>query len=198
VSYKRIALVATLSMLAACGGDSTTNPIDVAVSGSLSFNYTGGGGGTFSATGGITSAAFAANPYTTAWAAGFKDSTDKSMNIAGNVPRTATTSDVAAITVKGQTTGTFNVDTNCVATATSTCNDVILLTGWSSSAQSFGSSCLLTAGSITISTLSNTNAVGSFTGSGRCFTSTGTASAWVVTNGSFNVPLLANVPSNLP
>lgn len=198
MNYKRMALAATFSMLAACGGDSTTNPIDAAISGSLSFNYSGGGGGTFSATGGITSAAIAANPYTTTWAAGFKNASDNSTNIAGNIARTATTSDLAAITVKGQSTGTFTVDPNCVQSPTSTCNDLILVTGWASGGQTFSSSCLLTAGSITISTLSSTNAVGSFTGSGTCFTATGSSSAWVVTNGTFNVPLLAKVPANLP
>lgn len=198
MSHKRITLIAILSMLAACGGDSTTNPIDVATSGSMSFNYTGGGNGTFSATGGITSAALASSPYTTTWAAGFKEASDNSTTIAANVPRTATTSDISAITVKGQSTGTFTIDPSCVETSTSTCNDVLLITGWASGGQTFSSSCLLSSGSITISTLSSTNAVGTFSGSGTCFTATGASSVWVVSNGAFNVPVLANAPSSLP
>jgi len=198
VSYKRIGLVAALAMLAACGSDSGTNPIDTAISGTVSFNYTGGGNGSFSATGAITAAAFAGNPYTTTWAAGFKEASDNSTNIIANIPRSSTTSDFVGITVKGQATGTFNVDVNCTETATSTCNGVLLATSFNSTTDTFGTSCALTSGSITISTLSSTSAVGSFSGSGTCVTPTGTISAWTVTNGTFNVPLLANVPANLP
>ena len=196
--HKRIAIVAAFSLLAACGGDSATNVIDGATTGSLSFSYTGAGGGSYSATGSITSAALASSPYTTTWAMGFKDSTDKSTNVAANIPRTSTTSDVAVLTVKGQATGTFAIDVNCSTTSTSTCNDVALLIGQSANGQTFTNICTLTSGSITISTLSSTNAVGSFSGSGTCVTSTGTVSSWVVTNGAFNVPLLANVPSTIP
>ena len=198
MKHTRIAIVAALGLLAACGSDSATNVIDTAISGSLSFNYTGGGGGTFSATGGITSAALASSPYVTTWAAGFKDASDNSTNVVANIPRTSTTSDVAAISVKGQSTGTFNIDVNCVETATSTCNGVALFTGFNGATETFSNGCVLSNGTITISTLSSTNAVGSFTGSGACTTSTGTVSTWVVTNGAFNVPLLANVPNNLP
>lgn len=198
MKYKRIAIVATLSLLAACGSDSATGIIDGAISGSLSFNYTGGGGGSYSASGAITSAALASSPYTTTWAMGFKDATDNSTNIAANIPKTGSTSDVAVITVKGQATGTFNIDVNCFDTSSSTCNDVALLIGQSSNGQTFSNICTLSSGSITISTLSSTNAVGTFSGSGTCVTSAGAISAWAVTNGSFNVPLLANVPSTIP
>ena len=197
MNSKRIATGVALSLLAACGSDSATNVINGAVSGSLSFNYTGGGGGSFSATGAITSAALASSPFTTMWAAGFKDSTDNSTNIAANIPRTSTTSDLTAITVKGQSTGTFNIDVNCVGSSTSACNDVALFTAQSAGAQTFGNACSLTSGSITVSTLSSTSAVGTFAGSGTCVTPTGGTSTWVVINGTFNVPLLVNPPSTI-
>jgi len=196
VSYKRIAVVASFALLAACGSDTLTDVITA--SGSLSFNYTGGGGGSYSATGAITSAALASTPYATTWAMGFKDATDNSTNVAANVPKTGTTSDVAAISVKGQATGTFSIDVNCITTSTSTCNDVLFLIGQNSTGPTFSSICSLITGSITISALSSTNATGTFSGSGTCTTATGTTTAWVVTNGSFNVPLLVNVPSNIP
>lgn len=199
MKHTRIAMVAAVALMAAaCGSDGVTNAIDTAISGTLSFSYSGGGGGTFNATGGITSAALASSPYTTTWAAGFKDASDNSTNIAGNIPRTSTTSDVAVVTVKGQSTGNFAIDVSCVETSTSTCNSVILLTGWNGTTNSFTNTCVLTSGSITISTLSSTNAVGTFTGSGTCGTQAGSFTTWIVTNGSFSVPLLANVPSNLP
>jgi hypothetical protein len=197
VKHNRIAFVAAFSLLAACG-DSATNVIDGAITGSLSFNYTGGGGGTYSATGAITSAALASSPFTTTWAAGFKDASDNSTNIAANIPRSSTTSDFVGITVKAQTTGTFNIDVNCVQTGTSTCNDVVFFTAQTGGGQTFSNSCSLTSGSITVSTLSSTSAVGSFSGAGICFTGTGAPSTWTVTNGTFSVPLLANVPASVP
>ena len=197
MNSKRIAITAALFLLAACGSDSATNAINGAISGSLSFNYSGGGGGSFSATGGITSAAIASSPFTTTWAAGFKEATDNSTNIAANIPRTSTTSDLTAITVKGQSTGTFNIDVNCLATSVSTCNDVTLFIAQSAGGQTFSYACSFTSGSITVSTLSSTSAVGIFSGSGVCFTPTGANSAFVVTNGTFNVPLLVNVPGTI-
>lgn len=196
--YRGIAVVAALTVLSACGGDSATDVINGAVSGSLSFNYTGGGGGSYSATGAITTAALSSTPYTTTWAMGFKDATDNSTNVAANIPKTSTTSDLAVISVKGQATGTFNVDANCTSSGASTCNEVSLLVGQSSSGQSFSYICSLTTGSITISALSSTTATGSFSGSGTCFSSTLGTSTWVVTNGAFNVPLLADVPNTIP
>ena len=198
MSYKRIAVVACLALLSSCGSSSATDVINSAISGSLSFNYTGGGGGSYSATGAITSAALASNPYTTTWAAGFKNASNNSTIIAANIPKTGTTSDYAGINVRGQSTGTVNIDPNCVVTGASTCSAVILIVGKGASTATFSNTCLLTSGSITIASLSSTNATGTFSGSGTCSTPTGNGSAWVVTNGSFNVPLLASVPSTLP
>jgi hypothetical protein len=199
VNHRRIAVVATLALLTACGSDSATNALNDAISGSLTFNYTGGGGGgSYNATGAITSAALATTPYATTWSIGFKDATDNSTNILGNIPKTATTSDFAFVSVKGQATGTFSIDPSCVVTGTSTCNDVTLLVGQSTNGSTFTLLCTLTSGSITVSALSGTNAAGTFSGSGTCGGLTGLPSAWVVTNGTFSVPVLANVPNSLP
>lgn len=198
MSYKRLAVLVSLAALMACGSDSVTNPINAVTSGSLSFNYTGGGGGSYNATGGISSATLASTPYTTTWAAGYKDATDNSTNIASNIPRTSTTSDVVVITIKGQTATTGTINVNCVTSGTVACNSVNLLLGQSSSGATFSNICSLESGSVTLASISSTNATGSFSGSGMCFSSAGTTSAWVVINGAFNVPLLPTVPKNLP
>lgn len=198
MSYRRFAVLASLAVLVACGSDSGTNPVVTVTSGSVSFSYTGGGGGSYNATGGISSATLASTPYTTTWAAGYRDATDNSTNIASNIARTATTSDLAVITIKGQTATTGTIAVSCVATGTVACNSVSLLIGQSSSGATFSSICSLESGSITLASISSTNATGSFSGSGTCFSSAGATSAWVVVNGAFNVPLLPNVPSNLP
>ena len=198
MSHRRLAVLASLSVLMACGSDSGTNPITAVTSGSVSFSYTGGGGGSYNASGGISSATLAATPFTTTWAAGYKDATDNSTNIASNIPRTGTTSDLVVITIKGQTASTGTIAVGCVPTSTVACNSVSLLIGQSSSGATFSNICSLESGSITLASISSTNATGSFSGSGTCVSSAGATSAWVVLNGAFNVPLLPNVPSNLP
>ena len=196
--YKRLAVLASLTVLVACGSDGGTNPVGAATSGTLSFNYTGGGGGTYNATGGISSVALASTPFTTTWAAGYKDPADNSTNIASNIPRTSTTSDLVVIALKGQAASTGTISPSCTPSTTVACNSVSLLIGQSSSGATFGNICTLTSGTVTLASISSTNATGSFSGSGTCVTAAGGSSAWVVINGAFNVPLLPNVPSNLP
>lgn len=197
--FKPVAVIACLSLLAGCGSD-TTSSVDITngtISGSLSFNYTGAGSGTYNATGAVSVATLSSTPYVTTWAMGFKNATDNSTNFAANIPKSGGTSDFALVSVKGQSTGTVTIDPSCSPTNTNSCSGVALLLGQNSSATTFSYLCTLTSGSITIASLSGTTATGTFSGSGTCFTGTGTSSAWVVTNGAFNVPVLPNVPATL-
>ena len=195
MNASRVPIVAAIALLLACGGSDSTGPI--ATSSGISFTYTGAGNGTFSTSGTISATALATAPYATAWATGWRDPADNSTNVVANIPRAGGTSDLAVVAIKGQTTGTVSIDPNCVATDTTTCNDVFLAIGQSSNGASFTFICSLTSGTITVSSISSTNATGSFSGSGTCFTFTGVTSSFVVTNGSFNVPLLANPPGNI-
>lgn len=199
MKYSRIPVIATLSLLAACGSDSKS-PTDINngnVSGTASFTYTGGGGGSYSATGAIASSAIQTTPFATTWATGWKDNSDNSTNIAANIPRTGGLADFLVITINSQTTGAATIDPNCSPTNTTSCNEVVFVIGMNASGETFSYGCLLESGTITILSISSTNATGSFAGSGTCFDASQATSAFTVTNGSFNVPLLTNIPGNI-
>jgi hypothetical protein len=198
VNVRRTVFVAALTFFVACGGDGT-GPIDFnyGTSGGISFTYSGAGGGIFSAKGVFTATALATVPYATTWATGWKDPSDNSTTIVANLSRPGGISDLAVIAIKGQTTGTVTIDPNCITTDTVTCNEVSFRVGHSSNGTSFAYVCSLTSGAITVLSISSTNATGTFSGAGSCFTSNGTSSAFAVTHGLFDVPLLASVPGNI-
>ena len=192
---RRFALIASLSLLAACGSDSPTAP--GAVSGSVTFTYTGGGGGTYSATGGLSATASDATAQTTSWATGWKDNADGSVNVAANAATSSTASNFFGIVINRQTVGTANIDPNCSSTSTTSCTDVILFIALNSSGNA-SFICALDAGSVTIATVSSSKVTGSFSGTGTCVAGTGTStSAFAITNGSFDVPLLAAQPGGI-
>lgn len=185
-------LAAGALVLAACSTDKATG---VGVSGTVSFTYTGGGGGSYNATGTIVSAASATTARSTTWATGWKVSANASTNVAANVAR-SNLFDFASITIARQSTGSSAVDPNCTPSTTTACTDVILLVG----ADGTGKTdffCQLTAGSVTIASMSASNVQGSFSGSGTCTqgVSPFATSTWVVSNGSFNVPIVPVPPA---
>ena len=187
--HRRAALIACLSLLAACGSDSPTAPI--AVSGTVTFNYSGGGGGSYSATGSLLSTASQATAQSTTWSTGWKDNADGSTNIASNVAVTSTLSNFFGIIINRQTAGTATIDPNCTSTNTTACTDVVLFIGFTAASGNFTSVCALESGSVVIATISATKVTGTFSGTGTCVTSTGTPSTFTITNGSFDVPLQA-------
>lgn len=198
VKYSCVLVIATLSLLAAsCGDKSPTDPIDGDVSGTVSFTYAGGvgGGGSYSAIGAIGSSVSATTAHTATWAAGWKDNSDNSTNVLANMPRTDGLSDVPAITINRQTAGAATINPNCIPTSTTSCNDVFFFIGADATGSSFTYLCTLTSGAITILSISSIKVTGTFSGAGSCLhASSGTTSAFAVTSGSFDVPLLANIP----
>jgi hypothetical protein len=187
-------LAAALCVLSACSSDDTTG-VNGGVSGSVVFDFTGGGGGNYNATGAIAANASASTVNTTTWAAGYKDNNDNSTNVAANIAHASNQSDLFVATIARQTVGSSNVDSSCSPTSTTACTSIFLILGSNSSTGDFSWVCDLTAGTVTITSISGNNAQGTFSGTGSCSQSTGGTSTWVVTNGSFNVPLLATPPT---
>ena len=193
----RILVTATLSLLAACSSDSPTEVPTGNASGTVSFTYSGGGTGSYSATGAISSSANTTTGRTTTWAAGYKVSSTNSTNVMANMARAGGISDMVIIILNRQTTGTGTINTTCQPTASATCNVLAFVIGasGSGSTEAFAFNCVLVSGTITVASISSSNAAGSFSGSGMCVNGTTFASStFSVTNGSFNVPLLTNVP----
>jgi len=194
MKYRRVPLIATLTLLVACGDKSPTD-VNAAVSGTVSFDYTGAAGGPFTATGGISSLS-TPTANTTPWATGWNDASDNSTNIVANIPRTGGLTDFAVIIINSRTTGVSDIAPTCAPTTTTACNIVGLFMGAGANGSSPSTICFLDSGTITISSISSTNATGSFLGSGTCISSAnpGVPTVFTVTNGSFNVPLQAIAP----
>lgn len=190
--HRRYLVAAASLVLAACGDDPTGT--NAAVSGSVSFSYTGGGGGSYSASGAISSVASQQTIHTTTWATGFRDNPTTSINVAANVPQSGSLANYFFITVGRQTVGSSTIDVNC-STDNPACTDVVLVVGSNQAGTSFQFFCQLESGTVTITSISNDNVQGTFSGSGTCFTPAAVESAFTVTSGSFNVPLVATPPN---
>ena len=187
-------MLAALSLLAACGSDGPTS-VNGAISGSVAFTYTGGGGGSYNATGSIASSASDATARATTWSAGYTDATDNSTNIVSNLATSATLSNMAVIVINRRTVGSSTINTTCQPTTTTTCSFLALIIGQNASGSTFAFSCTLDAGTVAIASISATKVTGTFSGTGTCINGTTFASTtFVVTNGTFDVPLLTDVP----
>jgi hypothetical protein len=193
MNCRPFALIACLSLLSACGSDSPTGP--TAISGTVTFSFTGGGGGSYNATGGILPTASDASAQATTWSTGWSDNTDNSINIASNVKTSSTLSNFFGIVINRQTVGTANINPNCVSTNTTSCTDVILFIDFDANGNT-NFVCALDAGSVTIATITASRATGTFSGTGTCVNNSSASSAFAITNGSFDVPLQA-VPTGI-
>ncbi|HXG70972.1 MAG TPA: hypothetical protein VNJ04_10230 [Gemmatimonadaceae bacterium] len=173
--------------LVACGGD-TTAPDNLATSGSLSFSFSGGTAGSYSATG-LPPTNGTGALGTSPWAAGVRDDAKQAILVLGTVPKTSTTWDLAVVGITRLTVGSNTINSSCTAAL---CTGVTVAFGANQASSSFTLLCPLTTGTVTISSVSSTRATGTFSGSGSCITMSGSSSAFTVTGGTFDVPLVAD------
>lgn len=175
-----VALFASLSCSDSSGPDTL---------GSLSFTFTGGGGGTFTVSGAAPSFS-AAPPTGTTWAAGYLQAGE--MFVGGSRPRSAGLVDLALLRVGRTTTGSETIDADCNIDGTAACNGMILFLNFNGNGDTGDFFCGLTSGTITVTSASSGRARGTFSGGGECVAGTGGASsAFTVTNGTFDVALVA-------
>lgn len=191
---RSITALLALAVTVSCS-DSPSGP-NGAASGSLSFGYNGGtlvSAGSFAASGGLPASQTAQN--TTDWAAGVRDDqSNNNISVIGSVPRAGSRVDLAMLMFDRSTAGTSTISVNC---DTETCPAVVFWYNLSESQNATGEVlCGLETGTMTLATVTTTRATGSFSGTGSCislddFT---TETTFTVTNGSFDVPLLTDVP----
>jgi hypothetical protein len=191
--HRTYILVAALGILSACSDSPTAN--DIGVSGSVSFNYTGAGGGAYNATGAITATASQQTIFTTDWATGFKEDASTSTNVEANVAQAGGVGNLFFLTVGRQTVGSSDIPVTCT-TDNPACTDILFVVGGAQSGN-FQFFCRLESGTVTVTAISANNAQGTFAGSGTCVTggATQTESPFAITSGSFNVPLVVTPPN---
>ena len=184
----KVALLVCTVALLGCSDDPTS---PTGASGSLSFSYTGAGATastSFNASGTIpTGGSLGAG----SWAAGGISETSNYVVVGAAISRTSATWDITSIGIARKTVGTSSIDPNCVEDEL--CTGVFVTFGQGQTDATFSYTCALTTGSVTISAISSTNASGTFSGTGFCYSPAGAETAFTVTNGSFNVGITSEV-----
>lgn len=186
---RRLAAAASLLALAACGdGPSAVTGLN----GAISFTYSGAGGGTFNVSG--TMPTIAAQIGNSNWGAGFRDTPNTQIQVAGVRTRGAGRYDVVDLALPRLTVGSSTISATCNPD-TSNCAEVFFVTNASESDNNFDFVYMLTTGTVAISEISDSRVKGSFTGSGTCFNASGATSAFtIMSGGTFDVPLVSNLP----
>jgi len=183
----RRAFFSALSLFAAACSDNESNG-PTSLSGSASFTYSGGVSGSFTATGAVPTSGL----ETSAWAAGERDATNQVLTVEAFMPRNSSTHDVLFISANRLSVGTSTITSSC---SSNVCTVVSLTYAASNTTSGYDTACFLTTGSVTISSISNSRASGTFSGTGTCIPLSGGAnSSFTITGGTFDVALISSVP----
>jgi hypothetical protein len=186
VKRNGISLVALLGLL---GCDSLAGPSNV---GTITFSFTGAGGGAFSASG-PAPAANAEPPTTSQWAGGGVNASTSHTIVYGARPRSGGLMDMAGLSIARHTAGLSAIDPDCNIDA-DVCTGMVLYLNFNGNGDSADFYCALTAGTIVISEVTGSRVRGTFAGTGECFTGAGGApTAFSVTTGTFDVVLVAGL-----
>ncbi len=111
--------------------------------------------------------------------------------LASVVPANSSTHNFVTLFAERSTPGSVSIAIPC----SPNCGDFGFLFGLpNSGAAAPTQSCFLTSGTISFSTLSSTRAVGTVSGSGDCSSATGAMTAFTVTGGTFDVPIVTGLP----
>ena len=94
------------------------------------------------------------------------------------------------------TVGSVSVEADCDPSMGDECSGFAFLVDISEADDEFDFICAATTGSLSITSISNSRAMGTFTGSGSCVNPSFQLSSFTVVNGEFDVALLSE--SQLP
>ena len=179
---RRLVVVALFASLS-CGDSSGPNTM-----GSMSFTFTGGGGGSFTASG-VAPSFSAAPPTGSTWAGGYIEAGE--MFVGGSRPRSAGLVDLAVLRIGRTTTGSEPIDPDCDIDGAAACNTLFLFLNFNGNGDTGDFFCGLTSGTIVVTSASSSRAQGTFSGTGECIAGTGGAiTAFAVSNGTFDVALV--------
>lgn len=184
--------MAAIAVLA-CGDPS--GPPDEA-DGSVTFGHDQG---QFSAAGHYVSGASGDDKLATTWAFGFLNPSDRNTVIEAHIARADGLSDQALIVLDRQRPGSsavgerLSIYENCAPFFGISCTRVEAL--FSTTSDPFNDdaavACYLAEGTVTLTSLTETRAVGTFSGTGFCVTSAG-GYPWAVQSGTFDVGMVAH------
>jgi hypothetical protein len=128
---------------------------------------------------------------TSTWAAGERDEANQELIVGASVPRNSTTHDLVTLSVARLSAGSSTIST-C---SSNSCTGMSLLVAASNTTSGYDTACFLSTGTVTISSISNSRATGTFSGTGQCIPLSGASpSSFTVTGGTFDVALLSSIP----
>ena len=192
---RSVLYVAAVAAFVAGCGDGGTDP-QLSASGSVSFSYNGGSlapAGSYSASGGMPLSE--AEQTTRAWAAGVRDTENQNnIGVVASVPKANNRFDLVVLAFDRSTAGNSTIDLeNCTEVD---CAAMVAFYNVSESQNATGEVlCGLETGTMTLTSVSSTRATGTFSGTGSCSSfDSELTTVYTVTNGTFDVPLLSNVP----
>lgn len=175
----RIVLLGAFALLASCEDASGPNGL---FAGTVAFNFTGAGGGSFDATGGIP---LTENDiYRQDWAVGGRDETGGTLVVTAVRAQGSGDFDQVLMTIPRLTPGAVTIETcttlDCPAFA-------FTLGAHEDNLLAFDFACMLTTGTLTIVTISSSRATGTFSGTGTCTDPAANDSQFIVNGGTFDV-----------
>lgn len=174
-------VLVALSVLGALSCSDTTEPN---VFGSVSFSYTGAGGGTFTASGSAPS--FTAPSTSTSWAVGYTDAGET--YVVASKPRTGGLIDMAILRIQRTTAGSDAIDPTCDVDGATACSGLMFSLNFNGNGDTGDFFCFLSSGTIVVTEITGSRIKGTFSGSGSCTAGAGgTPAAFTVTGGTFDV-----------
>ncbi len=180
----RLVLVSVLFGALSCSDSSGPG-----IRGSLTFAFTGAGGGSFSAAG--DAPALSTPPPTgTSWTVGFVQAGET--HVGASSPRSGGLVDLVILRFERTTLGSESIDPACNIDGSASCTGMVLFLNFNGNGDTGDFFCGLTSGTIVLTEASSSRAKGTFSGNGNCIAGTGGASSvFSVSNGAFDVALVA-------
>jgi hypothetical protein len=186
VKHTRVLAAGLFALLASCSD--SNDPDNLTASGTVEFSYSGAPGGTYDVTGAPPISQ--SQLFTTSWSAGVRDDDADFLEIVSVRARGGGLFDEVFIAIPRVTAGNATVSTSC----STDCAELAFTIGTTNSSNiTFEHFCVLESGTLTISTINNERATGTFSGIGLCTDEDLNESNFAVTGGSFDVALASNV-----
>lgn len=186
MKHTRVFVAGLFALLASCSD--SNDPDTLTAAGTVEFSYSGAPGGTYDITG--APPINQSQLFTTSWAAGAVDA--GFLDVVSVRARSGGVFDEVFIAIPRTTVGSSTVDVDC--SASEDCAELAFTIGTTtSSTVTFEHFCVLEAGTLTISTINNQRATGTFSGIGVCTDANLNDSNFAVSGGSFDVAIASNV-----
>lgn len=176
----RVLLLAVFALLASCEDASGPGGL---FAGTMTFDFTGAGGGTFNVTGGIPLSDD--NLFRQDWAIGARDDENGVLGLTAVRAQGGGNFDQVVVTIPRLTPGSATIDADCAGADCAAFG--FILGSHEDEIGSFEQSCVLTAGTLTIATISSSRATGSFSGFGICTSGSNVETDFTVNSGTFDV-----------